>query len=203
MYLPLRGSQTTIWLLGSKPELISKVTKGQAVTQLTLEGKVADLKALVGALLSRDDGRITDERVVDARVGHKVGLELVQINVEGTIEAQRRGDGADNLGNQTVEMLVVGPGNIQAATANIVDSLVVNKERAVGVLDGAMSRENGVVGLDDGGGNAGSRVHGEFQLALLAVVGGETLKEEGTETRTCTTTERVEDKETLERGAVI
>ena len=82
MYLPLRGSQTTIWLLGSKPELISKVTKGQAVTQLTLEGKVADLKALVGALLSRDDGRITDERVVDARVGHKVGLELVQINVE-------------------------------------------------------------------------------------------------------------------------
>jgi hypothetical protein len=139
MYLPLRGSQTTIWLLGSKPELISKAMKGRAVARLTLEGKVADLKALVGALLSRDDGRITDERVVDARVGHKIGLELVQINVERTVESQRRGDGADNLGNQTVEVLVVGPGNVQAATADVVDSLVVNKERAVGVLDGAMS----------------------------------------------------------------
>jgi hypothetical protein len=113
--------------------------KGRAVARLTLEGKVADLKALVRALLSRDDGRITDERVVDARVGHKIGLELVQINVERTVESQRRGDGADNLGNQTVEVLVVGPGNIQAATADVVDSLVVNKERAVGVLDGAMS----------------------------------------------------------------
>ena len=140
---------------------------------------------------------------MDARVGHKVGLELVQINVERTVESQAGRDRADNLSNQAVEVLIVRAGNVQAATADIVHSLVVNEERAVGVLDGAMSRENGVVGLDDGGGNAGSRVHGEFQLALLAVVGGETLKEEGTETRTCTTTERVEDKETLERGAVI
>lgn len=161
----------------------------RTVAQLTLEGKVADLEALVGALLSRDDGRITDERVVDARVGHKVGLELVQINVERTIESQRRGDGADDLGNEAVEVLVVGPGNIQAATADVVDSLVVNKECAVGVLDSAVSRENSVVGLNDRGRNAGSRVHGEFQLALLAVVGGEALEEEGTETRTCATTE--------------
>ena len=140
---------------------------------------------------------------MDARVGHKVGLELVQINVERTVESQRGCDGADNLGNQTVEVLVVGPGDIQAATADVVDSLVVNKESTVGVLDGAVSRENSVVGLNDRGGNAGSRVDSEFQLALLAVVGGETLKEEGTETRTCTTTEGVEDKEALERGAVI
>jgi hypothetical protein len=52
MYLPLRGSQTTIWLLGSKPDLISKAMIGRTVAQLTLEGEVADLKALVRALLS-------------------------------------------------------------------------------------------------------------------------------------------------------
>lgn len=88
---------------------------------------------------------------MDAGVGHKVGLEFVQINIERTIESQRRGDRADNLGNQAVEVLVVGPRDVQAATADVVDSLVVNKECAVGVLNGAVSRENGVVGLDNGG----------------------------------------------------
>lgn len=171
--------------------------------QLTLEGKVADLEALVRALLGRDNGCVADKRVVNTRVGHEVGLELVQINVEGTVESQGRGDGADDLGDQTVEMLVVGPGNIQAATADVVDRLVVDEECAVGVLDGAVSREDRVVGLDDGGRDARSRVNGELELALLAVIGGEALEEESTETRTCTSAKRVEDQEALERRAVV
>ena len=157
----------------------------------------------MGALLGRDDGCVRDKRVVDTGVGHKVGLELVQINVERTVESQRGCDGADNLGNQTVEVLVVGPGDIQAATADVVDRLVVDEEGTIRVLDGAVGREDGVVGLDDGRGDARSRVNGEFKLALLAVVGGEALEEESTETGTCSTTERVEDEETLERRAVI
>jgi hypothetical protein len=157
----------------------------------------------VGALLSRDDGRVADERVVDTRVGHKVGLELVQINVERTVEAQGGGDGADDLGDQAVKVLVVGPRDIQAATADVVNRLVVDKERAVSVLDGAVCREDSVVGLNDRGRNARSRVDGELKLALLAVVGGKTFKEESTETGTCTSTEGVEDQETLERRAVV
>ena len=147
----------------------------------------------MGALLGRDDRRVTNERVVDTRVRHKVGLELVQIDIERTIEAQRRGDGANNLGDEAVEMLVVGTGNVQAASADVVDSFVVNEEGAVGVLDGAVCRQNGVVGLDDRGGDAGSWVDGEFELALLAVVGAEALEEKRAETGTGTATERVED----------
>jgi hypothetical protein len=147
----------------------------------------------VGALLGRDDRRVTNERVVDTRVWHKVGLELVQIDIERTIEAQRRGDGANNLGDEAVEMLVVGTGNVQAASTDVVDSFVVNEEGAVGVLDGAVCRQNGVVGLDDRGGDAGSWVDGEFELALLAVVGAEALEEKRAETGTGTATERVED----------
>ena len=107
------------------------------------------------------------------------------------------------LSDQTVQVLVVGALNAEVATADVVDGLVVNHEGAVGVLEGCVGGEDGVVGLDNRGGDLRSRVDTELELALLAVVGGETLKEEGTETRTCTTTERVEDKETLERGAVI
>jgi hypothetical protein len=157
----------------------------------------------VGALLGRDDGRVADERVVDTRVRHEIGLKLVQVDVESSIEAQARGDGADNLGDQTVEMFVVGTRNVQAATANIVDSFVIDEEGAVRVLDGAVGRENSVVGLDDGGGDARRRVHGELKLALLAVVGRKALEEESSETRSCTTTKGVEDKEALEGRAVV
>jgi hypothetical protein len=157
----------------------------------------------VGALLGRYNGCVADKRVVDSRVRHKVGLELVEINIERTVETQTGGDGADNLGNQAVQMLIVGTGNVQAATADIVDSLVINKERAVRVLDSAVSREDGIVGLDDGRRHAGSRVYGEFELALLAVVGREALEKKGSEPGTRAATERVEDQEALERGAVV
>jgi hypothetical protein len=140
---------------------------------------------------------------VDTRVWYKVGLELVQINIERTIEAQTRRDRANNLSNQAVEMLIVRTRDVQVATADIVNCLVVNQERAVGVLDSAVSREDGVVGLDDRGRHLRSRIDGEFELALLAVVGAKALEEESTESGACATTERVEDEESLERGAVI
>jgi hypothetical protein len=43
--------------------------------------------------------------------------------------------------------------------------------------------ENGVVRLDDSGGDTGGRVDGEFELGFLAVVCGETFEEEGAESR--------------------
>ena len=48
-------------------------------------------------LLSRDQRGIGGEREVDAGVGHQVGLELVQVHVQGSLETQRGGDGGDHL----------------------------------------------------------------------------------------------------------
>ena len=42
-------------------------------------------------LLSRDDRGVGGQHEVDARVGHQVGLELRDIDVQGPIEPQRRG----------------------------------------------------------------------------------------------------------------
>lgn len=66
-----------------------------------------------------------------------------------------------------------------------------------------MGGEDRVVGLDDGGGGLGGGINAEFELALLAVIDGQALHEESTETRAGTTTERVEDQETLETNTVI
>lgn len=71
------------------------------------------------------------------------------------------------------------------------------------MLEGGVGGEDGVVGLDNGGSGLRSRVDAELELALLAVVNGQTLHEKSTETRSGTTTERVEDEEALKTNAVV
>lgn len=149
------------------------------------------------ALLSRHNGCVADERIVDAGIRYEIGLELVQIDVQSTIEAQAGRDGADDLSDQTIEVLIVWTRDVQVATADVVYGFVVYKESAVGVLNGAVGRENSVVRLHDGIGDTRSRVDGKLELALLAVVRGKTFKQQSAETRTCTTSEGMEDQETL------
>ena len=71
------------------------------------------------------------------------------------------------------------------------------------MLKSRVSRQNGVVGLDDGVGHSRGRVHTELELRLLAIVGGEALKDESTETGTGSTTEGVEDEEALKTVTVV
>jgi hypothetical protein len=81
-----------------------------------LEAGVGDLghaKLLVVSLLGGDDRSIGDEREVDPGVGHQVGLELGQVQVEGTVEPQRGGDRGDNLTDQPVEVGVGRPLNVR------------------------------------------------------------------------------------------
>jgi hypothetical protein len=72
--------------------------------------------------------------------------------------------------------------DIEVSTADIVHSFVVDQEGAVGVLDRGVGGENSVIWLDDGCRNTRTRVHREFQLGFLAIVGGEALEEERTKT---------------------
>ena len=45
---------------------------------------------------SRDDRRVCDEWEVDAWIGNEVGLELVQVDIERAVEAERSGNGGDD-----------------------------------------------------------------------------------------------------------
>jgi len=60
-----------------------------------------------------------------------------------------------------------------------------------------------VVGLNDGGGNLGSRGDGEGQLGLAAIVDRESLQKEGAKAGASSTTSGVEDHEALEASAVV
>ena len=59
-------------------------------------GDLVDRVGLVRGLGGGDDGGVGNEREVDTRVGDQVGLELVQVDVEGTVESQGGGDGGDD-----------------------------------------------------------------------------------------------------------
>jgi len=171
-----------------------------------LEGGVGDLgngELLVVGLLGRDDWGVGGQHEVDTWVWHQVGLELSDIDVEGTVESEGGSEGGDNLGNESVQVGVGWALDIEVAAADIVDGLVVEHDGNIGVLEEGVGGEHGVVWLNDGGGDLWGWVHGEAELGLLAVVDGESLEEEGTETGTGTTTDGVEDEEALETSALI
>ena len=56
----------------------------------------------------------------------KISLELVQIDVEGSVKAQGRSDGRDNLRNQSVQVSEAGLGHVEAVLADVIDSLIVH-----------------------------------------------------------------------------
>jgi len=171
-----------------------------------LEGRVGNLgnrELLVIGLLGRDHGGIRRQHEVNTRIRHQVSLELSDIDVEGTIESERGGQGGDDLGDQTVEVGVGRALNVQRSAADVIDGLVVEHDGDISVLEERVGRQDGVVRLDDGGGDLGRRIHGETELGLLTIVNRQALEEQGAETGSSTTTDGVEDHEALETSAVV
>ena len=140
---------------------------------------------------------------MDTWVWHQVSLELSDIDVKGTIESEGGGQGGDDLRDESVQVSVGGSLNVEVSAADIVDGLVVEHNGDIGVLKEGVSGEHRVVWLDDSGGDLWGWVDGESELGLLSVVDRESLEEEGSKTRSGTTSDGVEDEETLETSALI
>jgi len=130
-------------------------------------------------------------------------LELSDINVQGTIESQRGSQGGNDLGNESVQVGVGGSFNIELSAANVVDGFVVEHDGHILMFQEGVGGQDGVVRLNDGGGDLGRGVNGETQFGFLAVINGKSFQEERSETGTSTTTNGVEDHETLETGTVV
>lgn len=96
------------------------------------------------------------------------------------------------LSDQAVQVLIVWSLNPQVPTADIINSLVIDHEAAVGMFEGCVGGKDGVVGLNHGGSDLRSRVDTELQLALLAVIDRETLHKKSTKPGSSSSTERVE-----------
>ena len=87
------------------------------------------------------------------------------------------------MSNKTVEVGIGGSLNIKVATTDVIDGLIVNHERTVGMLKRGVSGEDGVVRLHHSSRYLRSGVDGELELGLLPVVHGEPLHEKRCEAR--------------------
>jgi len=155
------------------------------------------------SFLGRDNWGIRGKHEMDSWVWHQVGLEFSNINVQGTVESQGGGKGRNGLGDQSVQVGVGWSLDIELSSADIIDSFVVQHDSDISVLQERVGGQNGVVWLNNGGGDLRGWVDGETELGLLAVIDGKSLEQEGTETGTAATTDGLEDQETLETSAVI
>jgi len=157
----------------------------------------------VVSLLSRDDWGVRGEHEMDTGVRDEVGLELSHINVKGTIESEGGSEGGDNLSDKSVQVGVGWSLDIEVSSADIINGFVIDHDGDIGVLEEGVSGEDGVVWLNNGGGDLWGWIDGESELGFFTVIDGKSLEEERSETGTGSSTDGVEDEETLETSALI
>ena len=171
-----------------------------------LEGRVGDLsdgELLVISFLGGDNWGIRRKHEMDSWIWHQVSLEFGDINVKGTIESEGSGKGRDNLGNESVKVGVGWSLDIEVSSADIINGFVIDHDGNIGVLEEGVSGEDGVVWLNNGGGDLWGWIDGESELGFFTVIDGKSLEEKGSETGTGSSTDGVEDEETLETSALI
>ena len=71
------------------------------------------------------------------------------------------------------------------------------------MLQKGVSGEHGVVWLNNGGGDLWGWVDGETELGFLTVIDGKSLEKKGSESRSSSSTDGLEDQETLETGTIV
>ena len=140
---------------------------------------------------------------MDSWVWHQVGLELSNINVQSTIESEGGSEGGDDLSDESVQVGVGWSLDIEVSSADIVNGLIVEHDGDISVLEEGVGGENGVVWLNNGGGDLWGWVDGETELGFLTVIDGKSLEEKRSESGTGSSTDGVEDEETLETCALI
>ena len=85
------------------------------------------------------------------------------------------------MGNKSVQVGVGWSLNIKVSSADIIDGFVIEDNGDISVLEEGVSVEDGVVWLNNGGGDLWGWVDGETKLGFLTIIDGKSLEEEGSE----------------------
>jgi hypothetical protein len=129
--------------------------------------------------------------------------QLSEIGVELTWETETGGDTGHDCRDQVVKISVGWVGQLESSHANIVESLVIDTEGLIGVLNQLMHGESGVVGFNNSVGDLGRWDNGEGShhavWELLADLGDQKRSHTGTSS----TAERVGDLESLKAVAAL
>ena len=140
----------------------------------------------------------TGHEEVETRERNHVHGNLTEIAVQLTRESDAAGDSGHGGGHQVVQITVGRGGELQGTEADIIQSLVIHHHGLIGVLYKLVKGQDGVVRFDDGirhfrGRNDGEGLHDTIRVFLTDL--GD---QECTHTGTGTTTEGVDQLESLQ-----
>jgi len=88
---------------------------------------------------------------VKSRERDKVGLELVHVNVQFTVESESSSHGGDDFADDVVQVGVTWSLDVKLLLADFVQSFVVKDQRNIGVVQEPMGGQKSVVWLNDAG----------------------------------------------------
>ena len=168
-----------------------------------LLGQLGDGERAVLLRAARRERREADHEEVQAREGDHVDGELAEVAVELAREAQAAGGGRHDGGDEVVQVAEGGRGQLEGAEADVVERLVVDEERLVGVLDKLMHGEDAVVRLDDGVGHLGRREDGVGAHHAVGVLLADLGDQEGAHAGAGAAAEGVGHGEALEAVAAL
>ena len=129
---------------------------------------------------------------------NQVNSELSEVRVELTWESEAAGDTGERSRDKMVKITVGWGGELESSEADIVEGFVINAHNLIGVLDELMDREGGVVWLNDGIGDLWGWHNGESGHDSVWVLFSDLGDEEGSHTRSSSSSEGVGDLESLE-----
>jgi hypothetical protein len=86
---------------------------------------------------------------VDSWIWDQVGLELSNIDIQGSVESQRSSQRRDNLGNKSIKVSMGWSFDIQVSSADIINGLIVQHDGNVSVLQKGVSGQDGIVRLNN------------------------------------------------------
>jgi len=107
------------------------------------------------------------------------------------------------LSNESVQVGVGWSLDIEVSSADIINGFVIDHDGNISVLKKRVGGEDGVVWFNNGGRDLWGWIDGETELRFLTVIDGKSFEEKGTKTRSSSTTDGIEDNETLETSALI
>ena len=90
---------------------------------------------------------------MDPRVGHQVGLELIEVHIESSVKPEAGRDGGEDLCDEPVEVGVGGTLNPEVVLAQVVDGLIIHEEGNIRVLQSCVGEQDRVVRLHYRGGD--------------------------------------------------
>jgi hypothetical protein len=120
MYFPCLGSHLTIWLLLSKQAIVISETELDSWKATCQRRERSEALTFVG----RDDGCVGSKREMDSGERNQIGLELVQVDVQRSIESERGSNGRNNLSNESVKVGEGRRGDAEVSSTNVVDAII-------------------------------------------------------------------------------